>query len=260
VADQMWLPPSVARRHLRTLGISEIGTLDECPRGSLIEERRIRIRKPVIGPWILGRIFVYKRSGHRYFHGVRRAGAVIDSGIALFAMLPVYDVRGHPANKHLMDKPTDPHQKVALVRWTMVTLGLLSMVIGGIGVVVPGLPTTIFLILASYFFTRSCPPLDSWMRSSRVFKPYARYLDRREPMPMHAVVWTLLFVWAGIGFSAWRLWASMDPMVLIIGASSLGCIASFSVVWWGRTSVLRAQRIAVERSASVVRSTTDAAR
>ncbi len=139
-----------------------------------------------------------------------------------------------------MDNPNAPHQKGSLVRWTMAGLGLLSMAIGGIGVVVPGLPTTIFLILASYFFTRSCPPLDAWMRSSKVFKPYARYLDRDQPMPLHAVAWTMLFIWCGIGFSTYRLWASMDPVMLVLGAASLGSIASFSVVWWGRTSILRA--------------------
>jgi uncharacterized protein len=142
-----------------------------------------------------------------------------------------------------METPNDPHQKPTFVRWTMVSLGLLSMAVGGVGVVVPGLPTTGFLILASYFFTRSCPPLDAWMRSSRVFKPYARYLDRTEPMPVHAVVWTMVFIWSGIGFSVFRLWAEMDPTVLIIAAISLGSIGSFSVVWWGRTSILRAQEI-----------------
>lgn len=141
-----------------------------------------------------------------------------------------------------MDEPNTPHQKASLVRWTMVMLGLISMVIGGIGVVVPGLPTTVFLILASYFFTRSCPPLDAWMRSSKMFKPYARYLDRDQPMPVHAVVWTMVFIWSGIGFSAYRLWASVDPVPLILGAVALGGIASFSVVWWGRTTILRDQR------------------
>ena len=82
------------------------------------------------------------------------------------------------------------------------------------------------------------------LRSSRVFKPYARYLDRDQPMPLHAVVWTLVFIWAAIGFSSFRLWAAMDPALLIIGAASLGSIASFSVVWWGRMSILRAQKVA----------------
>ena len=143
-----------------------------------------------------------------------------------------------------MDEHEDPRQRVTLVRWTMVGLGLLCMAVGGIGVVVPGLPTTVFLILASYFFTRSCPPLDAWMRSKRVFKPYASYLDRDRPMPVHAVVWTLVFIWAGIGFSTFRLWTVLDSVPLIIGATSLGSIASFSVVWWGRTSILRAQKVA----------------
>jgi len=145
-----------------------------------------------------------------------------------------------------MDEPDhtqQPHEKATLVRWTMVILGLISMAAGGIGVIVPGLPTTIFLIMASYFFARSCPPLDAWMRSSRMFKPYARYLDRRQPMPIHSIVWTMVFIWSGIGFSVYRLWSGLNPAMLMVGALALGSIASFSVVWWGRTSILRAQEV-----------------
>jgi len=125
----------------------------------------------------------------------------------------------------------------------MIALGVVSMTLGAVGVVVPGLPTTIFLILASYFFTRSCPPLDAWMRGSRLFKPYAGYLDRRQPMPLHAVAWTLFIIWLAIGISTLRLWSVLDPTLLIPGAVTLGSIASFSVVWWGRVSILREERV-----------------
>ena len=41
--------------------------------------------------------------------------------------------------------------------------GLLSVAIGGIGVVVPGLPTTVFFIVAAACFSRSSPRFEQWV-------------------------------------------------------------------------------------------------
>ena len=44
-----------------------------------------------------------------------------------------------------------------LRRGVWIVLGLLSVAVGGIGIVVPGLPTTVFFIMAAACFTRSSP-------------------------------------------------------------------------------------------------------
>jgi uncharacterized membrane protein YbaN (DUF454 family) len=41
--------------------------------------------------------------------------------------------------------------------------GLLSVGIGGVGVVVPGLPTTVFFIVAAACFSRSSPRFEQWV-------------------------------------------------------------------------------------------------
>ena len=41
--------------------------------------------------------------------------------------------------------------------------GLLSVGIGGIGVVVPGLPTTVFFIVAAACFSKSSPRFEQWV-------------------------------------------------------------------------------------------------
>ncbi len=49
------------------------------------------------------------------------------------------------------------------VTWLWLVAGLLAVGIGGIGIVVPGLPTTVFFIVAAGCFARSNPRLERWI-------------------------------------------------------------------------------------------------
>ena len=62
-----------------------------------------------------------------------------------------------------------------------IALGLLAVGLGALGVVVPGLPTTPFLLLASWLFYRSSPRLQQWLLRSWLGK-YIRGYQRRGGM------------------------------------------------------------------------------
>lgn len=66
-------------------------------------------------------------------------------------------------------------------RIVYVILGLLCVVLGALGVVVPGLPTTPFLLLASWLFYRSSPRLQEWLLRSWL-GTYIRSYRRRGGM------------------------------------------------------------------------------
>ena len=62
-----------------------------------------------------------------------------------------------------------------------IAAGLLCVGLGTLGVVVPGLPTTPFLLLASWLFYRSSPRLQQWLLASWLGK-YIRSYHRRSGM------------------------------------------------------------------------------
>lgn len=53
--------------------------------------------------------------------------------------------------------------------WSLCGLGFVA--VGGVGIVIPGLPTTPFLLLAAACFARSSPRLYAWLLRNRTFGP-----------------------------------------------------------------------------------------
>jgi uncharacterized membrane protein YbaN (DUF454 family) len=52
--------------------------------------------------------------------------------------------------------------------------GALSLALGAIGIVVPVLPTTPFVLLAAFCFARGSPALHRWLLANRAFGPLLR--------------------------------------------------------------------------------------
>jgi uncharacterized membrane protein YbaN (DUF454 family) len=122
-------------------------------------------------------------------------------------------------------------------RWIYALLGIIAVGLGFIGVFVPGLPTTVFLILASYLFTRSCPWLEEKLVRAPIFKPYLRYLDG-EPMPLRARVTTIAIIWVAVGTSC-ALMASRGALspafAAIVGALAVVGSVTVATVFRGES-------------------------
>lgn len=71
-----------------------------------------------------------------------------------------------------------------LIKFVFILLGFISMAVGIIGIAVPVLPTTPFILLASYFFMRGSDRFDKWFRTTKVFKDYAEDFIRDRSMTL----------------------------------------------------------------------------
>lgn len=67
------------------------------------------------------------------------------------------------------------------MKYVNAALGLLFFGLGAVGAFLPVLPTTPFLLLASFFFLRSSTKLNDWFRSTKLHKRYlSNYTEKRE--------------------------------------------------------------------------------
>ena len=88
------------------------------------------------------------------------------------------------------------------MRVVWLVVGLLCVAVGGIGIVVPGLPTTIFFIIAAWCFSRSNERLERWILGLPKIGPLVADHRAGLGMPRRAKVWAITMIVVGVGLSA----------------------------------------------------------
>jgi len=113
-------------------------------------------------------------------------------------------------------------------------LGWCSVALGLAGVFLPGLPTTVFVIAASYLFARSSPRFEGWLRTNRYFGPrLQRYHEHDGGMPKTAKIAALTSMWTAITISSFALAAiSYALPAITIG---LGLVGTTTILFFVRT-------------------------
>lgn len=89
----------------------------------------------------------------------------------------------------------------SLKKYVYITMGSLSLVLGIAGVFIPVLPTTPFLLLASFFYLRSSERLYNWLMNHKIFGAYIYSYLTYKAIPKKTKVGTMIFLWSTLIFS-----------------------------------------------------------
>jgi len=98
-------------------------------------------------------------------------------------------------------------------RIILISLGWLCVGLGFVGVFVPGIPTTIFLIIALWAFTKSSEKLRHWLLNHKRFGPILNNWQEHKVVPRRAkILMVVLMSLASILF-----YYSLQNLYLTIG-------------------------------------------
>jgi uncharacterized membrane protein YbaN (DUF454 family) len=98
-------------------------------------------------------------------------------------------------------------------------LGWTSVAVGGIGIVVPGLPTTGFFVLAAACFAKSSPRFEQWVLDLPKIGPLVRGYRAGLGMPKRAKVTAVTMMVVACSISAVVVASPVvSPIILLAGA------------------------------------------
>ena len=105
-----------------------------------------------------------------------------------------------------------------LSRSLFLLLALVSLALGVIGIVLPGLPTTPFILLAAWAAARSSLRLHEWLEGHRLFGPMIRDWEARGAVSRRAK-WTASLLMAACAviffLTAPRLWMAASGSLIM---------------------------------------------
>ncbi|HSW57309.1 MAG TPA: YbaN family protein [Dehalococcoidales bacterium] len=101
------------------------------------------------------------------------------------------------------------------------TLGSLAVLAGTIGIFLPILPTTPFLLLAAYCYVRSSLPLYRMLMNNRFFGSLLRNYLEGKGMSLAYKAITLTLLWLVLGLTAF-LFTPLTVVRIILGVVAVG--------------------------------------
>jgi len=126
-----------------------------------------------------------------------------------------------------------------MARWGLFLLGGLSLICGVIGLVLPLVPTTPFLLLSSYCFVRSSPRAHRWLLNHRWFGGYLRDWELHRGVRWHVKLLAVLSIAILLGLN-WFTGALSLPLRITM---TLLAVCGLLVIW--RLPVVTAQAVTV---------------
>ena len=111
-----------------------------------------------------------------------------------------------------------------VLRTLLIAAGLLFVGLGIVGIFLPILPTTPFLLLAAYCFARSSDRFYHWLMTNRWFGAYIRNYREGRGMPLREKIISLTALWltisATIIFSVSAWWLRLLLLAIALGVTT----------------------------------------
>jgi len=115
-------------------------------------------------------------------------------------------------------------KKRRVLKPLLLTVGTISLVLGAIGIFLPILPTTPFLLLSAACYLRSSERMYNWLLGNRWFGKYIKNYREGRGIPLKTKIIAVTVLWVGILYSTIMvvnefLVAQLALLIIAIGVS-----------------------------------------
>lgn len=117
-----------------------------------------------------------------------------------------------------------PEKKSKIIRGLLIVVGTICLVLGVIGIVLPIVPTTPFLLAAAACYLRSSKRLHQWLLNNKWVGAYIKNYQEGKGIPLKTKIIAISTLWITLLFSAFfvvnHLWfVQVILLVIAVGVS-----------------------------------------
>ncbi|MBK7093616.1 MAG: YbaN family protein [Saprospiraceae bacterium] len=105
-----------------------------------------------------------------------------------------------------------------------VILGTISLITGIIGIIVPGLPTTIFLLFAATMYFHGNKKFHDKLLANKYLGKYISDFQSGKGMSLKAKIYSIITMWIMISISAYFATYNLAMAIIIFGLIGTLCI------------------------------------
>ena len=102
------------------------------------------------------------------------------------------------------------------MKYILIILGSISLVLGVIGIFLPLLPTTPFLLLSAALYVRSSEKLYDWLISQKHLGTYIRNFHEHKAIPLRAKIISVAMVWITLLYCAISISESIFLSIILL--------------------------------------------
>lgn len=110
----------------------------------------------------------------------------------------------------------------------LIFAGTVCVGLGVLGMFLPLMPTTVFLLLAAYCYSHSSEKFHTWLLNNRLFGGYIRSYKAGMGISIRQKVTTIVLLWASIGFSIWIVAAGFWITLLLL---AIALAVTVHILW-----------------------------
>jgi uncharacterized membrane protein YbaN (DUF454 family) len=111
-----------------------------------------------------------------------------------------------------------------MIKPILILLGSIFLGLGFIGIIVPGLPTTPFLLLAAACYVRSSDRLYSWLLDHKLFGKHIRNFRETRSIPLASKIGSIVVMWIMIGLSVCIFIEVISLKIIIVILGIIGSL------------------------------------
>jgi len=110
-----------------------------------------------------------------------------------------------------------------LLKWILMSAGTIFLGLGLLGVFLPILPTTPFLLLAAACYARSSKRIYDWLIQNKWFGSYIKNYQEGKGIPLKVKILTISILWVTILLSAFSIlqifWVKILLIIIAFGVT-----------------------------------------